>query len=147
MTRKASALHLRRDDHADGEDVKTSAADGRGIVDARPQRSGGYCLGASEVPVGAVAPDPVDSDPVDAGGEEEPAEGLLPVSVVAAFHSGIDFRSSADFVIRNAPLSASHLNSSTGSATWCAPIPTTPPALTTRRSIVRLSGCMRAVET
>src|SRR5690348_888959 len=50
------------------------AADGRGIVDPRPQRSGGYCLGASEVPVGAVAPDPVDSEPVDAGGEEEPAE-------------------------------------------------------------------------
>src|SRR5262249_11340548 len=70
---------------------------------------------------------------------------LLPLAVCGAFHSGIVFSSSLDLPILKAPLSASHLKSSSGSATRWPPTPATPPVLTTRRSMVLLSGFISAV--
>src|SRR6185437_4423304 len=71
-----------------------------------------------------------------AGAVELPLLGAVEAEAsVGSFHSGIFFTSSAVFEILKASFCPSHLNSSTGSATRWAPTPSTPPSLTTRRSI------------
>src|SRR5690348_9102934 len=83
-----------------------------------------------------------------AGGAELPVE--LPLGASASCgccHSGIAFRSSAVFWILNSCFCASQWKESTGSATLCAPTPSTPPSAMTSRSTFLLAGSIRTVET
>src|SRR5262249_6361764 len=88
------------------------------------------------------------------GGCELPEDGIAPLppglvaeAVLADFHSGIFFRSSAVLPILKPSFSPSHLKASTGSATRWLPTPSTPPSLTTKRSTVFDFGSISTVET
>src|SRR5216684_4203908 len=74
-------------------------------------------------------------------------EPLAAPGLPADFHSGIFFSSSSVLAILKPPLPASQRNWSIGNATSWAPTPSTPPAPTTRRSMVLLSGFISTVET
>src|SRR5690348_12572620 len=63
----------------------------------------------------------------------------------AAFHSGIFFMSFSVLAILKPPLAASQRNWSIGITTSRAPTPSRPPAPTTRRSMVLLSGFISTV--
>src|SRR4051812_37823822 len=64
---------------------------------------------------------------------------------LGAFHSGMLFNSSAVRDTRNTPVPVSHWRSSIGRATWWAPMPSTPPTLTTTRSTCLESGFISTV--